>query len=94
MVSVWGVAAWPLLGWHARRRNPARRTLLIVSADSRFGLPVENRFDLALAPDTRFGPGWIMLHFADQPRRGVLLLPDQLPGGQWRRLRLLLGESC
>jgi hypothetical protein len=95
MVSLWlAFAVWPLLGWHARRRYPVRGMLLIVSADFRFGLPVENRFDLALAPETRSGPGWILLHFSDQPCRGILLLADQLPRSQWRRLRLMLRESC
>jgi hypothetical protein len=87
-----GIAAAPLIGLHALRRRPAVCTSLAVTADGRFALPEEGRFDLALAPASRSGPGWLILVFADRPGRRMLLLRDQLDAVAWRSLRLQVTE--
>ena len=78
--------------WRGLRRAPDRRSLLIVSAGARFAMPGEGRFDLALAPGSREGPGWIELEFTDRPGVRTTLLRDQLDAADWRRLGLAIRE--
>jgi hypothetical protein len=87
-----GLGGIALLAAHCRWRNPARRTLLVISPGGRFALPAAGRFDLTLSAATRYGRWWAELVFSDRPG-GLLLLRDQFTDGQWRRLCLELAES-
>jgi hypothetical protein len=87
-----GLVAVPLIWLHARGRRPTVCAALAVTADGRFALPDEGRFDLALAPASRSGPGWLILVFADRPGHRMLLLRDQLDAPAWRALRLAVRE--
>jgi hypothetical protein len=77
---------------HARRRNPVRGALLVVSDGPRFALPVDGRFNLSLSASSRCGLHWAELVFSDRPRERLLVLRDQLDARDWRRLKLLVRE--
>jgi hypothetical protein len=87
-----GIVALPLIALHGRLRRPAEPSVIQVTPGGRFGLPEEFRFDLAIAPGTREGPGWLLLEFSDRPGRRLLLLRDQLDADAWRELRLRILE--
>jgi hypothetical protein len=79
---------------HALLRNPVCSALLIVGGDGSFGLPLQGRFDLRLGARTRFARSWADLVFSDCPRSRFLILSDQLPEPDWRRLCLILKEGA
>lgn len=66
---------------------------MLVSHDRCFALPAEGRFRLRLADTTRLGVFWIRLVFTDRPSSHILLLRDQLPELEWRRLCLILRDG-
>lgn len=77
---------------HFRLRYPINSSLLILVAGGRFSLPAEGRFDLMLDEATRVGSFWAEIVFSDRPNSQFLLLRDQLPEPDWRRLCLILRE--
>lgn len=89
------LAAVPVLllgfGWF-RRAGRHRSRLLVVSAGARFALPVEGRFDLALSPASRSGPGWQLLVLGENPATEMLLVRDQLDATARRRLEIAIRE--
>lgn len=81
------------LALHSRARYPARTSLLIISGQCRFGLPVEGRFDLGIGANTCFGPFWAELQFSDRPTSRFLVVRDQMSEPDWRQLGLILREG-
>jgi len=79
-----------LLHW---RRRPASIGLMLVCHGGQFALPEQGRFRLMLAEPAGIGPFWVRLVFTDRPGSQILLLRDQLPELQWRRLGLMLREG-
>ena len=78
---------------HFHLRRPEWNRLLLISANGRFALPEQGRFNLTLAEPARCGSFWADLRLSDDPRRGVLLLRDQFTASQWRQFSLWLRES-
>jgi len=87
-----GSALILVLSLHFRLRYPVCGALLILSPGGRFALPIEGRFDLTLSKATALGDFWAELVFSDRPNSRFLLLRDQLPELEWRRLSLNLRE--
>ena len=89
-----GIVALPLLILHGLARRPAPPPFVIgITPDGRFALPDENRSDLTLTRDSRSGPGWLRLAFADRPGQRLLLLRDQVDARGWRLLRIAIREG-
>lgn len=89
-----GIVALPLLALHGLARRPAPPPVVIeITPDGRFGLPDENRSNLTLTRESRSGPGWLRLSFADRPGQRLLLLRDQVDAGGWRLLRIAIQEG-
>jgi hypothetical protein len=88
-----GLAGLPILLLHGWLRRPVRERRLLVRGNSCCCLPLEGRFGLTLTTASQAGPGWVRLVFSDQPRKGLLVLRDQLDRAGWRRLNLALPQA-
>lgn len=80
--------------WHGVVRRPhARPSLVVVTADGFCAVPEWATGRRAIGPRTLLCPFWIRLDLGRGPwRRDILLLADQVPPEDWRRLRALLAR--
>lgn len=100
--SLW-LSGWPtyvklgltaLIAAHWRGLRPRGAPLVIGSRHGPWALPERHSYNLELSSSTRFARGWVLLCLErpQAPVTSVLLLADQLPPEDWRRLQLALRE--
>jgi hypothetical protein len=82
-IAIHGIAAFP-----------GNVDVLVLASDGTWSLPRRQLFGLRLAGGSNWGAWWAELVLAGpQLRVRVLLLRDQLPAEDWRRLQVAMRES-
>lgn len=79
---------------HGIARFPRTTDLLVHAQDGTWALPERGLFGLRLAPGTAWGNAWVDLVLRGPGRRvRLVLLRDQFPAEDWRRLQVAVRES-
>jgi hypothetical protein len=89
-----GAALLAAVAIHAVAAFPRTADLLVLASDGTWSLPRQGLFGLRLARGSNWGDWWVELVLAGPRKRlRALLLRDQLPAEDWRRLQAAVRES-
>lgn len=88
------LAAVAIVAHGVARRPRARPRLVVVTADGFCAVPEWDTGRRPIGSRTLLCPFWVRLDLGRGPwRRDILLIADQVPAEDWRRLRALLART-
>jgi hypothetical protein len=93
--SIKVLAVLAIIGHAVVRRPPPSPHLIVVGEDGCCVVPEWHTGRRPFGPRTLMGPFWIRIDLGKGSwRRDILLVADQIPAADWRRLRALLARTC